>query len=125
MANRGLVKSYAAGAAISPCHFVKFGTSDYTVVTTAAVSDAIIGISVPLVSAALGDPVDIIQQDIADLTLGGTVTRGDLLTSDANGCGVTAAPAAGVNNRTGAIALISGVSGDVIPVQLAQGSVQG
>ena len=43
----------------------------------------------------------------------------------ANGQGVTAAPAAGVNNRVIGIAIVSGVSGDIIPVLLSVSTLQG
>src|SRR5512133_80103 len=125
MANRDIAKSYSAEGAISPCRIVKPGAADYGVLQAAAVGDKLVGITVPLVSAATGDTVDVIHDGIADLQLGGTVTRGDLLTSDATGQGVTAAPAAGTNNRVIGVALVSGVSGDIIPVLLSAGSFQG
>lgn len=125
MSNRDIAKSYSAEGAIAPCRIVKPGAADYGVLQAAAVSDKLIGITVPLVSAGSGDSVDVIHDGIADLQLGGTVTRGDLLTSDANGQGVTAAPAAGTNNRVIGSALVSGVSGDIIPVLLSVGSFQG
>lgn len=49
----------------------------------------------------------------AALRLGGTVTAGDLLTSDANGFGVTASS----NMQVGARAKQAGVSGGIISVQ--------
>jgi hypothetical protein len=62
---------------------------------------------------------------IAYVKLGGTVARGDILTSDTNGNAITAAPAAGTNNRTIGIARVSGVVGDVAEVMLALGTFQG
>jgi len=105
--------------------FVKPGAADNRALPAAASTDKIFGITGPVVSAASGDPVDVIHDGIADLKLGGTVTRGDLLTSDASGQGITAAPTAGNNARFGAVALVSGVSGDIIPVKVTLGSVQG
>jgi hypothetical protein len=125
MANRDCVKTYTAEATLGPCLFVKPGAADYGALPGAGATDKIFGISVPNVSAASGDPVDVIHEGIADLKLGGTVTRGDLLVSDASGQGVTAAPTAGNNARYGAVALVSGVSGDIIPVKVTLGSVQG
>ena len=62
---------------------------------------------------------------IAFVQLGGTVARGAPVTADANGLGVTAAPGAGVNARILGFALVSGVSGDVVPVLINQGLMQG
>lgn len=49
------------------------------------------------------------------LELGGTVTAGDSLKSDANGKGLTTTTA---NDWIGAIAMESGVSGDLVRVQV-------
>ena len=124
MALNGLTKSYNAGAAIGARLIVKPGSNDYDVIQGAAVGDLLIGVSTDI-AAASGERVDVIQEGIADVKLGGTVTRGQPITSDASGQGVAAAPAAGVNNRIIGFALISGVSGDIIPVQLAPGYIQG
>jgi hypothetical protein len=124
MANNGLTKSYAAEGAISANRIVKVGAADYGVLQAAAVSDKLIGISTEI-DAASGERIDVVHEGIADLKLGGTVARGDLLTSDASGQGVTAAPSAGTNNRVIGMAVIAGVSGDVIPVLLSIGSFQG
>lgn len=124
MANNGLTKSYTAEGAISANRFVKVGAADYGVLAAAAATDKIIGISTEI-DASTGERTDVVHEGIADLKLGGTVARGDLLTSDASGQGVTAAPAAGSNNRVGAMALFSGVVGDIIPVKVLQGSLQG
>lgn len=52
--------------------------------------------------------------DAAPLELGGTVTEGNLLKSDANGAGIVANTD---KDKAGARAMRSGVSGDVIPVK--------
>ncbi len=124
MSNNGLTKSYLAEGAISASRIVKVGAADWGALQAAAVSDKLIGISTEIDSAS-GERIDVVQEGIADLKLGGTVARGDLLTSDASGQGVTAAPAAGTNNRVVGVALVSGVSGDIIPVQISLGSFQG
>lgn len=124
MANNGLTKSYTAEGAITANTIVKVGAADYGVLAAAAVADKSIGISTDI-AAASGERCDVVHSGIADLKLGGTVARGDLLTSDASGFGVTAAPAAGTNNRIVGEALISGVSGDLIPVLVIPGSFQG
>jgi endonuclease YncB( thermonuclease family) len=120
-----IIKCYSAEAAILPNRIIKYGAADYGVLQAAAATDKIIGVSMPLVSVVTGDTIEVIFEGIADVKLGGTVTRGDLLTSDASGQAVTAAPGAGVNNSILGRAQTSGVSGDIIPVQLSPGSVQG
>lgn len=124
MANLGLTKTFTATGAIPAYSLVKFGSNDGEVVAAAAATDKIIGVSTEI-AAASGERCDVQVDDIAFVLLGGSVTRGDLLTSDANGAGVTAAPAAGANNRIIGIAMKSGASGDVIDVLIAPGSVQG
>jgi len=124
LANNGLTKAYSAEGTINPFRIVKVGAADYGVLQAAAVADKLIGISTE-VDAASGERVDVVHDGIADLKLGGTVARGDLLTSDASGQGVTAAPSAGTNNRVIGVALISGVIGDLIPCLVNPGSFQG
>lgn len=124
MANLGLVKSYNAGGAITAYSIVKPGSNDYDVVLAAAGADSAIGITREF-AAASGEPVDVVHDGIANLKLGGTVTRGALLMSDASGFGITAAAGAGTNVRVIGVAIISGVSGDVIPVMVEAGTFQG
>lgn len=124
MANNGLIKSFLAEGAIGANLLVKPGAADYGALVSAATSDKIIGVTSEI-AAASGERVDVILSGIADLKIGGTVTRGDPITSDASGQGVSAAPAAGTNWRIIGIALISGVSGDIIPVIISQGMLQG
>jgi hypothetical protein len=124
MSNQLMTKQFIAEAAIAAFRIVKFGTTDELVVQGAAATDALIGV-VEHVAPAIGERCDVVMSGIAEITLGGTVARGGPLTSDATGRAVAAAPAAGSNNRLIGFALASGVVGDVIPVQIAQGSLQG
>ena len=124
MPNPGMIKSYNAEAGLNPYTIVKFGASDFGVVTAAAATDKLIGVTREFGSAS-GEPVDVIHDGITYVKLGGTVTRGDFLTSDASGQAVTAAPGVGVNNRIIGYARQSGVIGDVIDVVIEPGSVQG
>lgn len=111
-----LIKSCTAGGTINARRFLKY-SADGTVVQAAASSDLIIGASDTL-GAASGDRADVIHTEIAEIQLGGSVTRGQQLTADANGCGVVVSAA---GQRVGGIALISGVSGDYIPVLVLPG----
>jgi hypothetical protein len=124
MANNGLTKSYTAEGAINANSIVKVGANDWGALQGAAATDSLIGITTE-VAAASGERVDVIHEGIADCKLGGTVARGALVTSDASGNGVAAAPGAGTNNRIVGMAIVSGVSGDIIPVLLGVGSFQG
>jgi Uncharacterized conserved protein (DUF2190) len=124
MARNGLTKSYLAEAAISAFRIVKVGAADLGALQAAAVADKFIGISTE-VDTVSGERLDVIHEGIADLKLGGTVARGDSLTTDASGQGVTAAPAGGTNNQVIGRALTSGVSGDIIPVMVAPSVLQG
>ena len=124
MSNIVLVKNQIADAVINAFSIVKFGTTDGHIVPAAAVSDSLVGVSTDI-AAAIGDRADVIVHGLADVLYGGTVTRGDLLTSDASGRAVTAAPAAGVNNVVIGVAFVSGVVGDIGAVIISQGKVQG
>jgi Na+-translocating ferredoxin:NAD+ oxidoreductase RnfC subunit len=67
----------------------------------------------------------VVLDGIAEVKLGGTVTRGQRLTCDSASKAVAAAPSAGVNNQIIGIALKSGVADDVIPVLLDKSTLQG
>lgn len=107
-----LTKNYAAGGAIAARRLVKVGSADGAVLQAAAATDLIVGIS-PELGADSGARCDVYHLGIAELELGGEVARGGQVTADADGKGV-AVSAAG--QRVGAIALQSGVSGDIIRV---------
>jgi site-specific recombinase len=124
MANNGLVKNYVAEAAVPAFRIVKPGAADYGILVGGAATDKLMGITTEI-DALIGERADVVHSGIADLKLGGTVLRGDPITSDATGQGVAAAPAAGVNNRIVAFAIIAGAIGDIIPVLLAPGMIQG
>lgn len=122
--NETLVKNYIAGAAVEPYRIVKF-SADLTVIHGAASTDALIGVSVATISVPSGQRVDVVKDGIAQVKLGGVVTRGDPITSDATGQGVAAAPGAGVNARIIGFAEVSGANGDIIPVHVVPGRIQG
>lgn len=124
MANPGNIKAYNAAVDIAAYTIVKFGANDYDVTPGAASTDSLIGVS-QHVAVVAGQRCDVIHDDIANVLLGGAVTRGDYITSDANGAGVVAAPGAGVNANVIGRAIISGVAGDVIPVLIDLGRIQG
>lgn len=124
MGNATLIKNFKAEAAIAAYRIVKHGAADDQVLQGAAVGDALFGVSTDI-AAAINERCDVIMDGQADVEYGGTITRGALLTSDASGRAVAAAPAAGVNNRIIGVAMVSGVLGDIGSVSLSPGSVQG
>jgi len=118
------IKNYEAEGGIEGYHFGKPGSSDQKIAKTSSSTDLITGITTEL-DAVNGEPVDLVHDGVHQLKLGGTVTRGQKLTSDANGRGIAAVPANDTNISVGAVALASGVDGDIIPVIITIGQVQG
>lgn len=115
MSNQTLTKCYVTEAVVFPYTILKFGATDEHVRKGAAATDAVIGVVEGVAPDGIGERCDVVLSGIAEVRLGGTVTRGGALASDANGAGV-----AGVaGNRAIGIALASGVSGDIVPVLLS------
>ena len=112
-ATAGLEKSVKCTAAIAVAFTIgKFGADDDTLSLTTSRLDKLLGIFQHTTPAA-GDEVRVMLDGISRLVLGGAVTRGQPLTSDASGKGIAATSE--YDNRIG-IALASGVPGDIIPV---------
>ena len=105
-----------AGGAVAPYRIVKYGGADGTVVQSSAAADAHVGVS-GRAKAAKDGRVEIARAGIADVTYGGNVARGALLTADADGKAVTAAD----GNRVIGVAEVSGADGDIGQVLLAPG----
>lgn len=124
MGNPTLIKQGTAEAAVSPYRIVKFGAADGGYVQAAAATDFLVGVC-ESVGSALGERIDVIKAGIADVEFGGTVTRGGPVTADANGKAVAAAPAAGSNVRIIGFAEVSAVAGDIAPVLIEPGVMQG
>jgi hypothetical protein len=114
-----LTENFTAGAVINPYRICKPGAADGAAIQAAAAADFSFGVSDSLGAAAIGDRVDIHTAGLVEVEYGAGVTRGAQLTSDADGKAVTAA----AGNRTIGIARVSGVLGDICPVQLAPGTV--
>jgi len=118
MSNPGFTKSFLAEGAVVARRFVKFGTTDKQVKVATAATDKTIGVNEKL-DGADGQLIDTIMSDTAELVLGGAVTAGDSLVPDAAGAGVTGA----TGNIAGAVALATGVAGDIIDVKLGRHTV--
>lgn len=110
-----VVEAFKAEADLSAkqYHFVKLGTADGQIVASAANNNAV---GVLLNDPQLNDAAEVAVDGGALVQLGGTVTRGDLLESDAAGKAVLAAGAG--NHQVRAIARHSGVANDIIPVKI-------
>lgn len=121
----GLVKNYLAGGTIAQNTMVKFSADD-TVVAAAAATDAIIGVCIQPGGVSNGDRCDVQLDGIPDLKVGtGGLTRGALVTSDASGQAIVAAPASGVDNRILGWATKAAAAGDLVGVKIAISSMQG
>ena len=121
-----LTKNYKAGAIIYPKRIVKFGADDKTVILATGSTDSFIGVvdNVGYDTANTNNrypnpDVNIYIAGVAPLIYGGTITRGSLITSDANGKGIAATAIAGL--RIIGIALEDGVAGDEGTVYITQG----
>lgn len=116
------ISNYVAGGAVAARRIVKFGSADTSIVQGAAATDLLVGVSTDLPSAS-GGRVDVIHSGEAEVTFGGSITRGAKVTSDANGKAVAAAPAAGAKAQTIGIALVSGADGDIGRIRVIPGQV--
>ena len=96
-------------------YIVKVDTAnDHSVVIAAAGTDPIVGVLQNKPAAGAAALVRFLGS--TKVVAGGTITRGDLVTSDANGKAV-----ATTTNKDVAVgrALVSAVSGDILEIQLA------
>lgn len=117
-ATTGLEKSVKCTAAIATAFLIaKFGADDDTLSQATAATESLIGIFQHTTSAA-NEEVRVALDGISKVKLGGTVTRGDRLTSDAAGKAVAIGAVAGTNYNSIGTALASGVADDIIPVLL-------
>lgn len=117
-------KSLVAQAAVAAYLIVKPGTADMTAVVATAATDLLLGTADSLDKDS-GEMVDLDLRPIAEVKLGGAITRGQPITANAAGKGVVAAPAAGANVRVIGFAAKSGAAEEVIPYFRAPGYMQG
>lgn len=120
-----LTKAFTAEAPVAPRRIVKHGAGDRVVLQAAAADDAAFGVSGNVRSVAAGDVLDVHLAGVVEVDFGGAVTRGALLTADANGRAVVVAPAADTNDRVVGVAMESGANGDCGLILLTPGQVQG
>jgi hypothetical protein len=118
------LKNFKAETAVPRHRICKFGASDTAVVLATAAADLSFGVSAEI-DAAIGEPCDVAIMGLVPVTYGGVVARGNLLTSDALGRAVAAAPGAGVSVEVIGRAMIAGVLGDIGSVNLSPSRVRG
>ncbi len=116
------IRSYEAAADVEGNRFVKPAapSTNKTVTTAAAATDTITGVSDRL-GASTGNMLDVHKGGLVAIQLGGTVTAGAPLTSDANGKAVAAAAASGSTVRVAGYADEPGVADDIILMEWAPG----
>src|SRR5690349_2875632 len=103
----GIEKSVKCTAAIATAYLIaKFGADDHTLSQATASTEDLVGVFQHTTSAA-GDEVRVMLTGISRVVLGGTVTRGGLITSDAAGKGVAIGAVAGTNYNSIGRALAS------------------
>lgn len=117
MRNDGLIKSFYADGTLRGRKLVTFGTGKLKVKEATAADQALIGVTTQIGSETNGR-VDVIFSGISEAVAGGSIAKGDVLTSDANADAITATQAA---DRVIGIALEDAVAGDYVSILIAQG----
>ena len=107
-----------AGAAIAAYRLVEIKTADNEVHQAAADTAKLVG-AIGRTAGASGDTVDIAIAGVAEVEAGADVTRGDLVTADADG---KATPTTTAGKRIVGIAMGSAVAGDIFNVLLSPGT---
>ena len=125
MHNPGRIKNFTLESNVGQYRIGVFGSKDDTMVQASAVSDSLIGVCAQPGGATTGERADFVLTGIAEVEYGGTVTRGNDLTTDAQGRAVAAAPSSGVVNKLIGKAMESGVLGTIGSVLLNQSQIKG
>lgn len=122
--NPTLTKTYVAGEAVTKRRIAAFGSADGKAILAASAAVAMFGVFADL-DAAAAARVDVHEAGIVEIELGGTVSRGDPITakSDGTGKGVKAEYDGSGKVYVVGRAMVSGVSGDIIPVKIALGRI--
>lgn len=121
----GLVTPHKPGGAIDKYRLVKHGSSDGEVVQAAGADAAIIGVSTRIAVAATDPQVDVVRGGVAEVEYGAAISRGDRVTSDADGKAISSAPGVGAHAFIAGFAEVSGNNGDIGSVFLSPGYITG
>lgn len=119
-----LARPFTASGAITAHRIVRL-SSESVVAQAVNATSRLIGVYTgpsDAADASTGNVVCLLGECLLDTA--GSVNAGDLLTADANGKGIVAAPAAGANNRIIAVALVGGTD-LTIRVLVVPGMMQG
>jgi hypothetical protein len=120
---QGLIKQFKADVAI-PRYTVVKQSGDGTVAIATSVNDVPLGVTDS--APDLGERVDVVVTQYAQVLAGAVMAANVAVTVDASGRAVAAAPAAGVNNWAFGITRQSSTAvGDVIWVELIKQRLQG
>lgn len=117
-----LIKSFRAFADIAARKIVATSATDKQVVTAAANTDLVLGVSDELATTA-GDMADVVLSGLAPVTAGGDVNFGEPVMADANGDAIPAVPAAGSVVRYAGFALSDAAAGDIFNIIVAPGII--
>lgn len=112
---KGNILNFTAESAVHAFRFAKIGTAEGKV-KEATAGSVVFGATTDIDSEA-GHPCDVQMDGIARVECGGTVSAGDKVAPDANGKAVKA------TGNSCAVAIESGVSGDIIRVKLVESAV--
>ena len=110
--NPGEVYSYTLDTALKHGQIAALGSAPRPV-TAATTSNHAVGVVIQPGDCAVGEIIDVAEGGTADVLLGGAVSLGAWVGSDANGKGVAV-----TSGRAIGYALESGVSGDLIEVRI-------
>jgi hypothetical protein len=125
MANLQLAKNYVADVAIPPYRLVKPGSADDRITVATTSTDFIIGVTTEI-GPAINERTDVALAEIAYVEAGAAIPRGSLITADAVGRAIVAAPAAGVNASVAGRTLETATAaGDVVRFMQSIGQIQG
>lgn len=124
-ATAGIEKSVKCTALLATAFLIaKPGADDDTFSQATASTEDLVGVF-QHTTAVAAEEVRLMLSGISRVKLGGTVARGALLTSDANGKAVVLGAVAGTNYAVIGRAMASGVADDIIPVLLTPHRAQG
>jgi hypothetical protein len=114
---QGFVKSYEASADVTKFRIARFSdtAASQKVAGATANTQALIGVFDSM-GGLSGSMVDVHRSGLASVELGGTVTAGAPLTSDAQGRAIVAVAASATQVRIIGFADAPGVIGDIIDV---------
>lgn len=114
------IRAYEVSAAVLPYRIIKFSdtAASSKVATAAAATDPLVGTTGKLGASAIGGMADLTRAGIGSVQLGGVVTAGAKLTSDANGKAIATVTA---GHRIIGFAEGPGVADDIIDYFAAPG----